>query len=125
MSRLTWWSFVGVGFGAVAIALLDPVHGTRRRGSLRAWLRRRAVVDDRLVQRVRAALGRFTTHPKSIHVAAVRGHITLRGAVLAGERPDLVAAVRRVTGVRAVDDRLTTFLDSIGVPELQGGDSPD
>jgi hypothetical protein len=44
--------------------------------------------------------------------------------VLAGERAELVAAVRRVEGVEAVADRLTTYLDAIGVPELQGGDRP-
>jgi hypothetical protein len=38
---------------------------------------------------------------------------------------DLVAAVRRVHGVRAFPDRLTTYLDAIGVPELQGGISRD
>jgi hypothetical protein len=42
--------------------------------------------------------------------------------VLAGERADLVAAVQRVAGVEAVDDRLTTYVDAIGVPSLQGGD---
>ena len=63
-------------------------------------------------------------NPKSIRVAAVRGRLALGDAVLAGERADLVAAVRHVDGVDAVDDRLTTYLDSIGIPELQGGDPP-
>jgi hypothetical protein len=127
MSR-SLWPFVGIALGAMAIALLDPVHGQRRRAMLRGRFPgradRRATPDDRLVRRVRATLGRFTTHPKSIHVAATRGRVTLRGAVLAGERADLVAAVRCVDGVDAVDDRLTTYLDSIGVPELQGGNPP-
>ena len=116
MSRASW-PLVGIAVGAMAMALL-AVRGKRRRALIRA----RFIPDDRLVQRVRAALGRFTTHPKSIHVAAGRGRVTLRGAVLAGERADLVAAVRHVEGVDAVNDRLTTYLDSIGVPELQGGE---
>ena len=124
MSRASW-PLVGIAVGALAMALL-AVRGKRRRALIRArfpWGRdRRAIPDDRLVQRIRAALGRFTTHPKSIHVAAGRGRVTLRGAVLAGERADLVAAVRHVEGVDAVHDRLTTYLDSIGVPELQGGE---
>ena len=124
MSRASW-PLVGIAVGALAMALL-AVRGKRRRALIRAWFPwgrdRRAIPDDRLVQRVRAALGRFTTHPKSIHVAAGRGRVTLRGAVLAGERADLVAAVRHVEGVDAVHDRLTTYLDSIGVPELQGGE---
>jgi osmotically-inducible protein OsmY len=124
MSRASW-PLVGIAVGAIAIALL-AVHGKRRRALIRARFpsgrERRSIPDDRLVRRVRAALGRFTTHPKSIHVAAGRGRVTLRGAVLAGERADLVAAVRHVDGVEAVNDRLTTYLDSIGVPELQGGE---
>lgn len=124
MSRASW-PLVGIAVGAMAMALL-AVRGKRRRALIRARFPlgrdRRAISDDRLVQRVRAALGRFTTHPKSIHVAAGRGRVTLRGAVLAGERADLVAAVRHVEGVDAVHDRLTTYLDSIGVPELQGGE---
>ena len=124
MSRASW-PLVGIAVGAMAMALL-AVRGKRRRALIRARFPlgrdRRAIPDDRLVQRVRAALGRFTTHPKSIHVAAGRGRVTLRGAVLAGERADLVAAVRHVEGVDAVHDRLTTYLDSIGVPELQGGE---
>lgn len=118
---------VGIALGAIAIALL-AVHRKRRHvlmGARFPWREdRREVPDDRLVQRVRATLGRFTTHPKSVHVAAGRGRVTLRGAVLAGERADLVAAVRHVDGVDAVNDRLTTYLDSIGVPELQGGEPP-
>ena len=124
MSRASW-PLVGIAVGAMAMALL-AVRGKRRRALIRARFPlgrdRRAISDDRLVQRVRAALGRFTTHPKSIHVAAGGGRVTLRGAVLAGERADLVAAVRHVEGVDAVYDRLTTYLDSIGVPELQGGE---
>jgi len=122
MSRASW-PLVGIAVGAIALL---AVHGKRRRALIRARVRsgraRRSIPDDRLVRRVRAALGRFTTHPKSIHVAAGRGRVTLRGAVLAGERADLVAAVRHVDGVEAVNDRLTTYLDSIGVPELQGGE---
>jgi hypothetical protein len=108
MSRALWFC-AGIAVGAVAIVLLGPAAGRRR---ARLPLR---VTDELLVLRVRAALGRFTTHPKSIHVTAARARVTLRGAVLAGERAD---------GVEAVDDRLTTYVDAIGVPELQGGEPP-
>jgi hypothetical protein len=117
MSRALWFC-AGIAVGAVAIVLLEPAPGRRRA------TRPLRVTDELLVLRVRAALGRFTTHPKSIHVTAARGRVTLRGAVLAGERADLVAAVRRVDGVETVDDRLTTYVDAIGVPELQGGEPP-
>lgn len=106
MTRTQWW-VAGIAAGALLVA-------ARARG--------RPVHDDRLIRRVRATLGHFTSHPRSIRVSAANGRITLRGAVLAGERADLVAAVRSVDGVRALDDRLTTYLDAIGVPELQGGE---
>ena len=118
MSRVLCF-FAGIALGATALFLLAPERGKRPQpaGS-------RAPSDALLVLRVRAALGHFTTHPKSIRVEAAHGRITLRGAVLAGERAELVAAVRRVDGVQSVNDRLTTYLDAIGVPELQGGDPP-
>lgn len=124
MSRALWFC-AGIALGATAIVLLDRVHERRGRTMLRGQVTphadQPAPSDDLLVLRVRAALGHFTSHPKSIHVAAARGRVTLRGAVLAGERADLVATARRVDGVNAVDDLLTTYLDATGVPELQGG----
>ena len=116
-----------VALGVTAIAVLAAVQGERRRalrGEIARRARRETPSDELLVLRVRAALGHFTTHPKSIRVAAALGRITLRGRVLAAERADLLAAVRRVDGVEAVDDHLTTYLDAIGVPQLQGGDPP-
>jgi osmotically-inducible protein OsmY len=106
----------GIAVGAAAIRLLQPRSDGHRAA------RAGRVSDALLVLRVRAALGHFTTHPKSIQVTAARARVTLRGAVLAGERADLVAAVQGVAGVEAVDDRLTTYVDAIGVPSLQGGD---
>jgi hypothetical protein len=113
------WFLAGLALGVTALVVLDPARAPRRKPPLDgdvAW-------DALLVLRARAALGHFTSHPKSIRVTARRGRVTLRGAVLAGERADLVAAVRGVSGVRAVNDRLTTYLDAIGVPELQGGEA--
>lgn len=118
MSRVLWFC-AGIALGATAVVLLAPGHGKRPQPA-----GGRTPSDDLLVLRVRAALGHFTTHPKSIRITAAHGRITIRGAVLAGERAELVAAVRRVEGVEAVADRLTTYLDAIGVPELQGGDRP-
>ena len=116
MSRALW-HFAGFALGAMLVALGDTGHERRRRAH--------RAPDDLLVQRVRATLEHFTSHAKSIHVSAQGGRVALRGAVLAGERPDLVAAVRRVAGVEVVDDGLITYLDAIGVPELQGGDPPE
>src|SRR4051812_5778102 len=41
------------------------------------------VEDDRLVERVRAVLGRYCSYPRSIQVEASDGEITLRGPVIA------------------------------------------
>ena len=64
------------------------------------------VEDDVLVERVRAKLGRYVTHPGPIDVVADAGEVTLRGPVGAAEIDDLLSAVRSVRGVRSVTDRL-------------------
>lgn len=114
MTRTQGW------LGAIAVgALLCAAAAVHERARVQA------IRDRRLMLRVRATLGHFGSHPRSIRVTAVRGYVTLRGAVLAPERSDLVAAVRRVAGVRGLDDRLTSYLDAVGVPELQGGGEPE
>jgi osmotically-inducible protein OsmY len=81
---------------------------------------RSAPVDDaRLVDRVRAELGRVTSHPRSIDVSASGGSITLRGPVLAAEADSIVSAVRRVTGVAEVTDVLDRHMTP-DIPALQG-----
>jgi hypothetical protein len=109
----------GFALGFAAAVLFDRARAPHPRRRLDGDV----ASDALLVLRSRAALGHFTSHPKSIRVSAHHGRVTLAGAVLAGERADLVAAVRGVRGVRAVSDRLTTYLDAIGVPELQGGEA--
>ena len=79
------------------------------------------VSDDRLVQRVRAALGRLVSHPRAIAVSAHEGQITLRGPVLAGEADRLLAGVRDVAGVREVHNQMEVHDQPGNIPELQGG----
>jgi uncharacterized membrane protein len=71
--------------------------------------------DDVLVERVRAKLGRVSSHPHPIEVACLGGRVRLHGLVLASEAARVVAGVRSVGGVTEVEDQLER------VSSLQGG----
>lgn len=78
--------------------------------------------DDRVIEeRVRAELGRVVSHPSAIVASAAQGLVTLSGPVLAREVDDLLARVRRVRGVRDVENRLEPHESAANVPGLQGG----
>ena len=85
----------------------------------RSAMRPDGVDDVRLIERVRAELGRVTTHPRTIEVSAMGGAVTLRGPVLADEADRIVREVRSVSGVNAIYDRpdRQTTRD---MPALQG-----
>jgi uncharacterized membrane protein/osmotically-inducible protein OsmY len=80
------------------------------------------VSDEVLVARVRSKLGRIVSHPSSIEVAATQGRVVLSGPVLAHETNDLLACVRAVPGVKAVDNLLDVHKQAGDVPGLQGGE---
>jgi uncharacterized membrane protein len=118
----------GVTRGARSLARAADVGahdlGNRARGvaaSARARLRHDAAPDDIVMARVRAALGRVVSHPHAVQTDVEDGRVVLRGAVLSEELAPLLATVRRVRGVRGVDDRLAAFADVEGRPALQGG----
>jgi hypothetical protein len=63
-----------------------------------------------LEARVRSALGRVCSHPHELDVIAREGGvIELSGEIEDNHADEIVAAVRRVRGVRAVDDDLKRF----------------
>ena len=62
--------------------------------------------DGVVEARVRAQIGRVASHPSAIEVQAVRGRLSLRGAVLASEAAAVVRCVERVPGVRVLIDQL-------------------
>jgi hypothetical protein len=76
--------------------------------------------DITLAERVRAKLGRATSHPHAIDVDAVNGEITLCGPILAAEVDRALSAVRSVRGVTAVTNSLEEHQQPDGVPSLQG-----
>ena len=96
----------------------------RTRGTI-ARTRRRLVSeglvdDERLVARVRSALGRLCSHPGPVKVEAAEGVVTLRGPILAGEAALVAAGVRGVPGVKRVESLLWSVTDPSQVPALQG-----
>lgn len=84
-------------------------------------LRGKPATDDVLVQRVRAKLGRYVSHPHAIRVTAQNGYVTLSGDILASEHGKLLQALRMVRGVRDCADRLDVHTSAEGVSALQGG----
>ncbi|HLT26772.1 MAG TPA: BON domain-containing protein [Zeimonas sp.] len=76
--------------------------------------------DEQLRERVRARIGRAIRYPGAIDVEAADGRITLRGPVLAEDVPSLLDAVRAVSGVVDVENRLEVHDEPGNVPELQG-----
>jgi gas vesicle protein len=86
----------------------------------RSRLTDRSVDDRRLLERVRARLGRASSHPRAIDVDVCDRVVTLRGPILANEVDDLLAAVGSIPGVASVANDLEPHLSSDGVPALQG-----
>lgn len=89
--------------------------------ALRRRLRGEVVDDVTLAGRVRAALGRYVSHPHAIEVTATRGAVTLSGPILAHEAPSLMRAVGLVPGVRRIANELVEHREAGNVSSLQGG----
>ena len=110
-----------VAGGAVDATVRDM--GNRARGMVAATRNRFAgdeVDDRRLIERVRAKLGRVCSHPRAIDVGVIDGEVTLRGPVMAEEVKDLLNAAGSVRGVNSVINELEPHDSPEGVPSLQG-----
>jgi hypothetical protein len=78
-------------------------------------------VDDlTLVERARAKLGRYCSHPRAIEVDARAGEITLRGPILAAEVDSVISGVAAVPGANSVINELDVYESAEGIPALQG-----
>lgn len=106
---------------ALGAAGRDTKHRAKRTSAWVGGLSRQRVDDTVLEARVRSALGRASSHPGAITVAAHGGVVTLTGPILRDETQPLLARVQRVRGVRAVDNQLAPRDRSADVPALQGG----
>ncbi|HEX9289220.1 MAG TPA: BON domain-containing protein [Anaeromyxobacteraceae bacterium] len=78
------------------------------------------VDDGVLVERVRAQIGKRTSHPGAIEVGAQRGRVVLSGPVLRSEVEGLIDIVEKVRGVKSVESRLEVHEAPGDVPPLQG-----
>ena len=78
------------------------------------------LAPPRLVERVRASLGRATSHPRAIDVFAADGNnVILEGPILASEAERVLSAAWSVPGVGRVIDHLQRHETADGVPSLQ------
>lgn len=100
----------------------NRVHGLLHRS--RTLLQRESPSDDIVAERVRAALGRLSSHPGAIEVFCTDRVVHLRGDILASEVPRVLKGVRRVRGVKDVVDELHVYESAQFIPSLQGGRQP-
>ncbi|HEY5899670.1 MAG TPA: BON domain-containing protein [Burkholderiales bacterium] len=83
------------------------------------------VSDETLVQRVRAKLGRYCSHPGAVQVRCDQARISLSGDILASEVEPILEALRAVRGVQQVDNQMNAYPSAEGISSLQGGTGPD
>jgi hypothetical protein len=82
--------------------------------------RSESVIDDVLVARIRSEMGRWFSHSHAIQVVAQNGVVYLSGPILASEERKLFKAVKKVSGVRRVENQLQTHDEPGAIPSLQG-----
>ncbi len=126
-ARLRDKAITGISDLEDAVSVVYRDLGNRTRGVLwrvRSRASAKQITDDVLAERVRAELGRATSHPGAIHVEVSQGRVILSGAVLESEHAQLLRAVRAVRGVDEVQDNLAVHATARGIPALQGGSSP-
>ena len=98
-------------------SLLNHARGAWARLRARVRSRSDAVADEVIEQRVRAALGRVSSHVSVIDVLVQDGRVALGGPILESEHRRVVRTARRVLGVRALDDWLEEHRRA-DIPEL-------
>lgn len=100
--------------------LNNRLQGLRAQTNRMLRQRRVSADDQTLAERVRSKIGRAVTHPHAIKVHVQQGCAILSGPILAGEKQQLLEAVRTVEGITEIDDALQVHETPVGVPALQG-----
>src|SRR5438132_9940321 len=107
----------GEGAGATARDMSNRVRGVA--ASIRGRFSDDAS-DDIVRERVRATLGRASSHPRALDVDVRDGCVTLRGPILSSEAHAVLAVAAGVRGVQGVVDELERHETAVGIPSLQG-----
>ena len=108
------------GFSALSRDVANRARGAA--AEVQGHLRSDDVDSRKLIERVRAELGRTVSHPRAIDVSATDdGCIRLSGPILADEADGALTAIGAVRGVCYVEDQLDRHETAEGVPSLQGG----
>ena len=108
------------GLDALRRDLANRARGTT--ATLRVMLEQNRPDAGKLIERVRAELGRVVSHPRAIDVSVLHdGCVGLTGPVLTSEADAALAAIARVRGVATVKDNLERHDTADDVPALQGG----
>lgn len=89
----------------------------------KAKLSNESVTDQKLVERVRSQIGRLVLRPKEIRITASNGIVCIKGPIIQSDMEDLVSGIRKVNGVKGIDNQLSVYSDASNMPELEG-DSP-
>jgi uncharacterized membrane protein len=76
--------------------------------------------DDLVVERVRAELGRLSSHPASIDVSCSDAIVHLQGDILKDEVDQVLRGIGKVRGVNSVVNELRIHADAGNIPALQG-----
>ena len=109
-----------VSTNALGSAGVDLAHrATGLVARARGVLQRRPVDDTVLVERVRAKLGRASSHPHAISVVSTDGVVRLRGPVLQSEIQRVIRTISGVSGVRRVLNELDAHSSSDHIAALE------
>ncbi len=104
------------GLGAGATLLLSDA-GAATRG--RARVAKKPRNDHLLAARVAAEIDHVAPHGRGIQVFASNESVTLSGVALRNELSDVLAAVRRIKGVKALRNDLEVYDTAGNVLALQ------
>src|SRR5262249_8772321 len=77
-----------------------------------------------LAERIRSKMGRIVSHPRVLSIDVHEGTVTLHGPVLGREARRLRRALRRMHGIKAIEDQLEVHERQDDVPALQRGGRP-
>lgn len=94
------------------------IHGAYEKSLSRF---RPGMIDDGILEeRIRAELGRLSSHPGAIEVSCSKGIARLQGYILEKEFATVLHGVRRVRGVQHVVNEMRVRSEAGNVPSLQG-----